>query len=141
MFKNKNNLDKQIKKVENETISSIIDQNMVIDGELRFKGKTRIDGTVNGNIHGEHLILSKTGTINGDLSISSLVCHGRIDGNISAGILTARKGCSIQGKLEAENLIVEPGASLDGEVRTAQTATPSPDTDGSVPTDSENDAA
>jgi len=129
MFKNRNNLDKQIKKVENETISSIIDQNMVIDGEMNFAGKTRIDGTVNGNIRGEHLILSNTGIINGDLATTSLICHGHIDGNITAGMITARKGCSIQGKLEAENLIVEPGASLNGEVRTAQKSAPLPDSE------------
>ena len=37
-------------------------------------------------------------------------------------MITARTGCVIRGKLEAENLIVEPGASLDGEVKTVRDA-------------------
>ncbi len=118
MFKNKDNLEKQIQKVESETISSIVDQNMTISGELSFKGKTRIDGAVSGNITGEHLILSQSGTIIGDIYVSSFVCHGSIEGNVNADIVTARKGSSIQGSVTAANLVVEPGAALDGEVKT-----------------------
>lgn len=118
MFKNKDNLEKQIQKVESETISSIVDQNMTISGELSFKGKTRIDGAVTGNITGEHLILSQSGVINGDISVSSFVCHGSIDGNVNADIVTARKGSSIHGRVTTANLVVEPGAALDGEVKT-----------------------
>lgn len=118
MFKSKDNLDKQVQKVESETISSIIDQNMTITGELTFKGKTRIDGTFSGDINGEHLVLSSTGKITGDINVTSFICHGTIEGNILAGMVTARKGCTIRGKLKSDNLIVEPGASLDGEVKT-----------------------
>lgn len=118
MFKNKDSLEKQIQKVESETISSIVDQNMQINGELAFKGKTRIDGSVTGNINGEHLILSQSGTIVGDIEVTSFVCHGTIEGNVSAEMVTARKGCSIHGKVVTANLVVEPGAALDGEVKT-----------------------
>lgn len=120
IFKSRNNLDKQMRRVDNETISSIVDRNMIITGELSFQGKTRIDGTVNGDIKGEHLILSQSGSIKGDVEVVTFVCHGTIEGNVSAGMVTARKGCIIRGKMEAENLIVEPGASLDGEVKTTR---------------------
>lgn len=122
MFKNKDHLEKQIQKVESETISSIVDQNMTINGELSFKGKTRIDGNVNGNISGEHLILSQSGVITGDITVASFVCHGIIEGNVTAEIVTARKGSSIRGRVETANLVVEPGAALDGEVKTVSEA-------------------
>ncbi len=118
MFKTKNNLAKQFQKVENETISSIVDQNMTINGELIFKGKTRIDGTVNGNITGEHLILSQSGRVNGDIEVATFICHGIIEGNVIADMVTARKGSSIHGKVATANLVVEPGVALDGEVKT-----------------------
>lgn len=124
MFTIKNRLAKQIQKDDRETISSIVDQNMIITGELAFKGKTRIDGTVNGTINGEHLILSRSGIINGEVNVTSFICHGSIEGTVYAGTVTARKGCLIQGKLETKNLIVEPGASLDGEVKTAREVAP-----------------
>lgn len=118
MFNKKDGLDKEMQKAESETISSIIDKSMSISGEISFKGKTRIDGTINGDISGEHLILSESGKVVGDVKVSSFICHGSIEGNIKASLVTAKKGCSIHGKLEAGSLSVEPGAALDGEVRT-----------------------
>jgi len=119
MFGKKEDIEKEIEKVEGEAISSIIDASMVITGELSFKGKTRIDGEINGNIKGEHLILSKEGKIQGDVKVSSFICQGTFTGNIDAKILTARRGSSIQGKITAGSLTVEPGASLDGEIKAA----------------------
>lgn len=128
MFSKKNGLDKEMQKAENETISSVIDKSMSVSGEMSFKGKTRIDGTINGNVTGEHLILSESGKIIGDIKVSSFICHGYLEGNIISKLVTAQKGCSIIGKLEAGSLTVEPGATLDGEVRAAagasQAATP-----------------
>lgn len=119
MFGKSGNVEQEMKKVESEAISSIIDKSMIITGEITFKGKARIDGTINGNIDGEHLILSETGKVVGDITVSSFNCYGALEGNVKAGMLTARKDCSINGKLEAESLTVEPGASIQGEIRAA----------------------
>ena len=119
MFSKKEDIEKEIEKVEGEAISSIIDGSMTITGEISFKGKTRIDGIINGNLKGEHLILSKDGKINGDITVSSFICQGAFTGNIETKILTAKKGCSINGKIVAGSLTVEPGASLDGEIKAA----------------------
>lgn len=119
MFGKTMNVEQEMKKVESEAISSIIDKSMTITGEIRFKGKARIDGTINGNIEGEHLILSESGHIKGDITVASFNCYGNIEGNIKANMLTARKSCSIKGKLEAGSLTVEPGAAIKGEIQVA----------------------
>ena len=114
---NKNEVDQEMQKVESEVISSIIDKTMTITGDVTFKGKARIDGVINGNIEGEHLILSETGRINGDIVVSSLNCYGKIEGNVKTSMLTARKNCSMNGKLEAASLTVESGAAIQGEIK------------------------
>jgi cytoskeletal protein CcmA (bactofilin family) len=119
MFGKSVNVEQEMKKVDSEAISSIIDKTMTIKGEMLFKGKTRIDGTINGNIDGEHLILSETGKITGDINVSSFNCYGSLEGNVKATMLTARKNCSIHGKIEAGSLTVEPGASIQGEINAA----------------------
>ena len=119
IFGKSENVEQEMKKIEGEAISSIIDKSMIITGEIAFKGKARIDGTINGNIEGEHLILSETGKVIGDITVSSFNCYGALEGNVKAGMLTARKNCSIHGKLEASSLTVEPGASIQGEIRAA----------------------
>ena len=119
MFGKSDDVEQEMQKVENEAISSIIDKSMTVRGEISFKGKARIDGVITGNIEGEHLILSETGKVIGDVSVSSLNCYGSLEGNVTANILTARKDCSIHGKLIAESLTVEPGASIEGEIKAA----------------------
>lgn len=119
MFGKAMNVEQEMKKVESEVISSIIDKSMTVKGEISFKGKARIDGTITGNIEGEHLILSETGKVIGDITVSSFNCYGNLEGNVKANMLNARKNCVIHGKLEAASLTVEPGASIQGEIKAA----------------------
>lgn len=103
----------------NEAISSVICKNMRITGEINFTGKARIDGTIDGNIKGEHLILSESGKVHGDLELISLVCHGSVEGNIRAQEVTIHTKAILHGNLSADNLSVEPGAKLSGEISAA----------------------
>lgn len=119
VFKKKDDFEQDMQKAENEAISSILDSSVIITGDLIFKGKARIDGTIKGNVEGEHLILSKKGAVEGDIQVSSLVCHGKLDGNAKAKLITLKKECSIHGKIEATSLTMEPGAIVDGVIKAA----------------------
>lgn len=101
----------------NVAISSIIGTGMNFTGDVNFTGKLRLDGTIEGNVKGEHLILGETGSITGDVYIESFTCQGKVRGNINARNLNVVKGCRIDGNVEAVNLLVEGGASLNGEVK------------------------
>jgi len=120
MFNKSDEIEQQIQQAESKAISSIIDTTMHIKGEISFKGKARIDGKVDGNIDGEHLVLSESGIVTGDITVSSFICQGKIDGDIKADLVTAKKTCTIHGKLEAGSLTVEPGASITGEIMTSR---------------------
>lgn len=98
-------------------ISSVISPEMHINGEIRFKGKVRIDGIVEGNIQGEYLIISETGRVKGDMKLDSLICHGTVEGDIEARQVTVHTTASIRGILKAEDLTVEPGAAIEGEIQ------------------------
>ncbi len=111
--------------VNKEAISSIIAREMHITGEINFKGKTRIDGILDGDIRGEYLILSESGRIKGNLTLDTLVCHGSIQGDIEANTITIHQTATIQGKLASGNLTVEPGASIEGEIHAVNTTTAS----------------
>ncbi|PIE57435.1 MAG: hypothetical protein CSA33_08505 [Desulfobulbus propionicus] len=102
-----------------KAISSVIAAPMEIIGEMRFQGKTRIDGQIRGNLQGESLILSETGIIEGDIILSEFICHGQVTGNITAKVVTIHSTACIKGKLIANKLTVEPGALLSGEISTA----------------------
>jgi len=106
-----------LKESADGAINSIIGQDMVLSGDVSFQGKLRLDGRVEGDVKGEHLVLGETGHIAGDVEASVFVCHGTVSGDISAEKLFAVDGCRINGKIQATDLSVESGASVVGEVR------------------------
>jgi cytoskeletal protein CcmA (bactofilin family) len=123
LFTKKNSLEEDVNRVSKEAISCIISQDMHITGEISFKGKARLDGSVDGNIKGEYLVLSETGRINGDLELEALVCRGTVEGNVNAKLVTAHITSVIRGKLTSKNLTVEPGATIEGEIHASNRKT------------------
>jgi len=120
LFGKKHEIDQNLNQADAEAISSLFDKNMVITGTISFKGKARIDGIINGDItEGDHLILSETGKITGNIRAISFNCYGTLEGDVQASSVIARKTCSIHGRIEAASLTVEPGAVIDGEIRAA----------------------
>ncbi len=119
IFSKKDTLKDEAELVSKEAISCIISKEMHITGEISFKGKARLDGTVDGDITGEYLVLSETGRVNGNLQLGALICHGHVQGDIEARLVTAHSTASIKGKLTSANLTVEPGACLEGEIHSA----------------------
>ena len=117
-FFKKNNDDLEVDQDGNNiAISSIVGTGMNFTGDVKFTGKLRLDGTIEGNVKGDHLILGETGSITGDVNIDTFTCQGKVKGNINARNLNVVKGCRIDGNVEAVNLLVEGGASLNGEVK------------------------
>ncbi|MBC8208748.1 MAG: polymer-forming cytoskeletal protein [Desulfobulbaceae bacterium] len=100
-----------------QALASLIDEQMVIEGNISFTGKTRIDGTVNGDIRGEQLIIGETGTINGNITADAITCYGTITGKIEAGMFTACPTCILNGQVNSKDLSVESGATLNAEIR------------------------
>ena len=109
-------------KASGDVISSIISTDMRVTGEINFKGKARVDGVIEGNIKGEHLVLSESGKVYGDIELVTLICHGSIEGNVKAQKVTAHTSSSIKGNLVATSLTVESGAQLNGEVSSSSQA-------------------
>ncbi len=124
--------ERKIVKSDKDPIESVLAKEMTIKGEVSFKGKARFDGTIEGNISGEYLILSETAKVIGNIDVATLICHGRVEGNITAEIVNAHATSSIHGILKSENLTVESGAALDGEIHASSRKHSSPERTGKI---------
>lgn len=125
LFDKKDSIPQQTNgKTSSDVITTIISKDMRITGEMSFKGKTRIDGLIEGNIKGDHLVLSESGKVHGDLELVTLICHGSIEGNVKAQQVTAHSSASLKGNLIATSLTVESGAKLNGEVSSSSQPQP-----------------
>lgn len=106
-----------VEKEKGQQTTSIIGKEMSIVGNVTFKGRLRLDGTVEGNVNGEHLILGVIGKIIGDVNVDDMVCHGHVEGNVEAKKLHVMQGGTVTGKVETIDLSVDSGALLNGEIK------------------------
>jgi len=105
------------KKGNPDAITTIIGDGTEITGDVSFKDTMRIDGQFDGNLNGDHLIISSSGRVLGDVVANSCVCYGQIVGNLTLERLQVKQGGKIDGTVTTVDLEVESGAVLIGEIR------------------------
>lgn len=104
------------KKSNPDAISTILGEGTEITGDMSFKDTMRVDGQFDGNLNGDHLIVSATGKILGDVVALSCVCYGQIVGNLTVDKLQVKQTGRIDGTVSTDDLEVESGSVLSGEI-------------------------
>jgi cytoskeletal protein CcmA (bactofilin family) len=101
-------------------IESLISAGTTIEGNIRFKGGLRIDGTVKGNVVAEEgaastLVLSESGRIEGQVSAAHLMVNGAIVGPITATeTIELQPKAKVNGEIHYVALEMHHGAVVDG---------------------------
>ncbi|MEK7197236.1 MAG: polymer-forming cytoskeletal protein, partial [Nitrospirota bacterium] len=67
-----------------EKLESFVGVNSYFKGDIKTKGTLRIDGTLEGNIEVDWLILGETAQLTGDASARGIIVGGKVEGNIKA---------------------------------------------------------
>ena len=130
MFGNKT---QRAPRIELSKLSSLIGPDIQITGDIRFSGGLRIDGRVIGNVIGEPgegggaalLVLSRHGVIEGSLRCADAVIDGAVSGNIAVErFIDLQSNARVQGTLRYEQLRMDVGAVVQGELQRAGEAPP-----------------
>lgn len=101
-------------------IESLISAGTTIEGNIRFKGGLRIDGTVIGNVVAEEgaastLVLSESGRIEGQVTAAHLMVNGAISGPITATVsIELQPKAKVNGEIHYVALEMHHGAVVDG---------------------------
>jgi cytoskeletal protein CcmA (bactofilin family) len=96
---------------------SIIGHDLVIEGNINFRGSLLVEGEVTGNISGPKLTVGSSGKVIGDIVGKDLVVEGQLIGNFEAETISIRAQSVISGVLAYGSLDIEHGARFEGEVR------------------------
>jgi cytoskeletal protein CcmA (bactofilin family) len=93
----------------------VIGPDSQFSGEMTAKGTVKIDGSFEGNIIADCLILGESGSIVGDLQVNVLVAGGKIRGNVRATdhVEIQAKG-EIYGDINTPRLGIAEGAVFEG---------------------------
>ena len=101
---------------------SIIDRDLVVDGNISSTGRLVIKGTVKGEIKGETVVIAEEGAVYCDAKVMGITIGGTFEGEIEASeelVVLATGYCA--GKVVCKDLIVESGGVLNADV-TCKTA-------------------
>ncbi len=97
-------------------LETVIGPDSTITGELAIQGTVRVDGSVEGDIRADWVIVGETGRIRGNVQARMMVVGGRIDGNIDASeIVELKDKAQIFGEICTAKLAVSEGALFEGQ--------------------------
>lgn len=103
-------------KRNHEKLESFIGINSSFKGDITTKGTIRIDGSVEGNIDAEWIIIGEKGVLKGDVMAKGVIVGGRIEGMVVAREIIEIKGKGeIKGDINTSRLSVTEGAILNGK--------------------------
>ena len=98
-----------------EKLESFIGINSYFKGDIKTQGTLRVDGTVEGNIETDWLILGETSHLKGDATSRGIIVGGRVDGNLTAReIIEIKAKGQVTGELATSKLSIAEGAMFDG---------------------------
>lgn len=98
-----------------EKLESFVGVNSQFKGDIKSKGTLRIDGTVEGNVEADWLILGEKANLKGNAAARGIIVGGKIEGNIIAKeILEIKSKGQIIGDIIASKLTVSEGGILEG---------------------------
>ncbi|MDP3259191.1 MAG: polymer-forming cytoskeletal protein [Thermodesulfovibrionales bacterium] len=98
-----------------EKLESFIGINSNFKGDIKTQGTLRVDGTVEGNIETDWLILGETSHLKGDATSRGIIVGGRVDGNLTAReIIEIKTKGQVTGELTTTKLSIAEGAMFDG---------------------------
>ena len=98
-----------------EKLESFVGTNSHFKGDIKSKGTLRIDGTVEGNVDADWVILGEKASLKGNVSARGVIVGGRIEGNVVAKeILEIKSKGKVTGDISAPKLTVSEGGIFEG---------------------------
>ncbi|ASU36346.1 bactofilin family protein [Mucilaginibacter xinganensis] len=104
-----------------QSISTLISEGSIFDGNLKAPAFTRIDGQITGDVVvDEGLILGEKGEIRGNVITKEMVVYGVVNGNIQTNSLEIKATGKVNGEIKTQTLTVENGAVYNGSLSMSQ---------------------
>jgi cytoskeletal protein CcmA (bactofilin family) len=101
---------------------SLLSTDLMISGNINSTGEIQIDGTFEGDIKAETLLIGETALVKGEIIADTVRVHGRIEGLVRARVVSLAKSAHVVGDVLHSELAIEQGAYLEGHCRRIEDA-------------------
>ena len=116
LFKNR----PQFKKPSASVVCTLIGSGTTIIGDINFEGGLRVEGIINGNVHGTDnsmLILAKDSCITGSIKVNHAIIDSHVGGPlVICETLELQSGARINGDVSYKDLVIKSGAIINGRM-------------------------
>ena len=99
--------------------TSILLEDVSIEGDLVEKDKIVVDAKINGDIKADDIETHANSSITGNITSKSAALGGKLKGNVNADKIKILKTAEIEGVLNQKILSIEEGASLKIKTETS----------------------
>ena len=104
-----------------QSISTLISEGCIFDGNLKAPAYARIDGQITGDVMvDEGLIIGEKGSIQGNVITKEMVVYGVVNGNLQVNSLEIKASGKVTGEIRTQTLEVENGAVYNGSLSMTQ---------------------
>ncbi|MBF0104679.1 MAG: polymer-forming cytoskeletal protein [Deltaproteobacteria bacterium] len=119
MFREKEDLRDDVRsdvEITDATNATVLKKDACFEGKLVFEGHVVIDGKFKGEIFSSgELAVGKSGYLEGNVEIGTIVVHGEVKGNIKAkNKIVINAPAQVRGDIVAPSLTIDEGAVFEG---------------------------
>lgn len=110
------------KKIKAVQIDTLIGSTSKVAGDLFYGGGLQIEGTVEGNVvarceDGCVLVISESGTVEGEIRGPYVVINGTVHGDVHvSSSIELKKSAKVNGDIYYHSLEMEAGAKINGKL-------------------------
>ena len=103
--------------VDNSNSSLMIGEGVIITGTIKANSKVTIQGTVDGDIECNSIVISKSGNVKGKIKTDTITVEGKAEGEVNADdVLNIKSTGHVSGKVFYGEIQIEEGGKISGEI-------------------------
>jgi cytoskeletal protein CcmA (bactofilin family) len=96
---------------------SVIGADLVIHGNLTSKGEVQIEGEVQGDIYGTHVVIGERARVTGGVVAEECVIRGHLLGTVRGRRVLLQSSSHVEGDIYHQTVAIEQGAFFEGKSR------------------------
>lgn len=95
---------------------SVLHDGIVIKGDWQSDGIVEFGGAITGDLTVDVLIVTSTGTVEGNVRARSVTVEGQLNGTIAAIEVALSSTAIVKGEIEAKGIQIDFGAQVEGRL-------------------------
>lgn len=97
--------------------ASVIGPDLTILGNLVSQGEVQVDGEIQGDLHGTHILIGENARITGGVIGEEVVIRGHVMGSVRGRNVMLQSTSHVEGDVFHQTLGIEQGAYFEGKSR------------------------